>query len=99
MAQVVFYEVSVQVRALCLKMIFDKPPTLKRICECISEVFANNEHVATDMAALVLSVGDGNLGHDMVLDEGDQINFYEDGEDGPVPIGYIDLQTRTLFDA
>ncbi len=88
MVQVV-YESTVQVKNLILKMLFDKPPTLKRICDCVDVVFADNEDVAAGMIALVLSVGDQG----MVMEIQDQINFFEDD----IPIGFIDLQTRTLF--
>ena len=91
----IVYEVTIQVRSLCAKMLFSEKPTLGRICECVSIIFADNEHIEHGMIELLLSIGDDEDRHGTTFEIGDQVNFTEDD----LPIGYMDLKTRTLFHA
>jgi hypothetical protein len=90
--RITLYEITVHVRALIVKMLFNAPPTLKRICDCISTIFANNIEVEQGILALMLSVGDN--GPETVFEVGDEIKFEQDG----TSIGFIGLETRTLFE-
>jgi len=90
--RVIIYEITIEVRQLALKMLFPQPPTIDQICEAIEIVFANNAAVRDGMIELLLnSSGE----RETTFEVGDTIKFQEAGE----PIGFIDLQTRTLFDA
>ncbi len=89
----ILYEVTVQVQQLCVKILFNNIPTLGHVCDAMCQIFANEQRVQHGMIELVLSVGDDN--RDAKLKIGDEIRFVDAG----VPIGHIELQTRTLFDA
>lgn len=88
---IILFEVTVEVRNLVTKMLFNQHPTLERICEVIEDIFANHDKVKGGLVSLVLSVGD----HDTILEVDDLIYF----TDGMERIGFIELKTRTLFHA
>jgi len=88
----ILYEVTVQVQQLCVKILFNNIPTLGHVCDAICQIFADQQCVQHGMIELVLSVGDNS--RDTKLEIGDEIRFTDDTG----PIGYMDLQTRTLFD-
>lgn len=88
---IILYEITVEVRNLAVKMLFNCPPTLGRVCKVVEAIFEQHPDVQTGMVALILSVGDN--ASNTVLDVGDMIQFTED----EIPIGFIGLETRTLF--
>ena len=90
----ILFEVTIQVRNLVTKLLFPQEPSLGSICRVVEQVFADNEKIADGMVSLILSVGDGELGKDTVLEVGDEITFSDDTGQ----IGFLDVQTRTLFD-
>ncbi|MHA2135958.1 MAG: hypothetical protein ACW99J_19030 [Candidatus Thorarchaeota archaeon] len=89
--RITLYEVTVHVRSLIVKMLFNAPPTLRHISSCISTIFADNTDVEKGILALLLSVGDNDS--ETVFEVGDEVKFEEDG----TPIGFVGLETRTLF--
>lgn len=91
----ILYEVTIQVNALCIKMLLDDVPTLGRICECISIMFADNTEIETGVISLLLSIGDDEDRHNTKFLAGDEIRFTEDDK----VIGHMDIQTRTVFSA
>ena len=88
------YEITIEVRNLCVRILFRKPPTLGRICECISTIFADHVQVEEGMIELLLSIGDDEDRRAITFEVGDRVNFTENNES----IGYMELQSRTLFD-
>lgn len=86
-------EITIEIRNLCVKILFDRPPTIGRICECIGDIFTQHPNVERGIIALLLSVGDDKDRRELVLKIGDRIDFSEDDK----PIGYMDMQSRTLF--
>ena len=88
---VVLFEVTVEVRNLCVKLLFKSPPSMGRVCECIECIFSSHEYVKTNLVNMVLSVVDTE---DETLGVDDTRQFREGGE----IIGYIGMATRTLFD-
>lgn len=85
------YEITIEIRNIAVKILFRNPPAFKRICECVSIIFADHPHVEAGMTELVMSTGDELT----VLNVGDRVEFTEDGEG---LVGFMDLQSRTLFD-
>ncbi len=88
------YEIVLEVRNLRVELLFNEPPTLGRICECISDLFSDHPHVEEGIISLLLSIGDHEDRRGTVLKVGDEIKFMDDEEQ----IGCILLRTRTLFD-
>ena len=88
----ILYEMTINVYAVSLKILFPAPPSLTRVCECISEVFASNQSVAEGMSTLVFKAGGEDGKRKFCV--GDEIKFQE----GDKIIGHMELQTRTLFD-
>lgn len=89
MTRTYLYEVTIEVRQLVVKLLFNDAPTIKDVCESIKIVFAKYEHI---------DIRDGmiKLLSEISIDKlavGDKIEFKETFQ----PIGFIDLQTRTLF--
>ena len=93
--RVILYEVTIQVRGLCVRMLFNASPTLGRICDCVSNIFANNQEIELGILNLLLSIGDDEDRRATTFKVGDDIKFVENDQQ----IGYVNLQTRTLFDA
>ncbi len=91
----ILYEITIQVRQFCVKILFNDIPTIGSICDAVSQIFANELHVQKGMLELVLSVGDDTDRRATKLEIGDEVRFTEDDQ----PIGLMDLQTRTLFNA
>ena len=87
------FEITVEVHSLIVKLLFNQPPTIQRVCDAISTVFAGHVDVEQGIIALLLSLSD-NAGS-TVLEVGDEIKFEED----ETPIGFIGLETRTLFES
>lgn len=88
------YEIVLEVRNLRVELLFNEPPTIGRICECISELFSDHAKVEEGIISLLLSVGDDKDRRATVFEVGDEIQFMDDEE----RIGCIFLRTRTLFD-
>lgn len=93
--RIILYEVTIQVRALCVRMLFNSSPTLGQICDIVSHIFANNQEVELGILNLLLSIGDDEDRRNTTFKVGDDVKFVEDSQE----IGFINLQTRTLFDA
>lgn len=90
----IVYEITIEVRNLCVRILFREPPTLGHICHCISTIFADHVQVEEGMIELLLSIGDDDDRRAITFEVGDRVNFTEDDE----TIGYMELQSRTLFD-
>lgn len=90
----IVYEITIEVRNLCVRILFREPPMLGRICECISTIFADHVQVEEGMIELLLSIGDDEDRRYTPFEVGDRVNFTEDDKS----IGYMELQSRTLFD-
>ena len=88
------YEIVLEVRQLRVELLFTDPPTLGRICECISDLFSDHPKAEEGIISLLLSVGDDADRRATKLKVGDEIQFMDDEE----PVGCIFLRTRTLFD-
>lgn len=93
--KIVLYEITIEVRNLVLKMLFNDSPTLGRICECVGMVFADNQEVHHGMVELLLSIGDDSDRSATTFQVGDEIKFMEESQQ----IGFVGLETRTLFEA
>ena len=91
---VIVYEITIEVRNFCVRILFRKPPTLGRICECINTIFEGHTQVKEGMIELLLSIGDDEDRRAHTFEVGDRVNFSENNE----PIGFMELQTRKLFD-
>ena len=91
----ILYEVTIEVQPLMVRILFNAPPTVQRLCEAVETVFAEHTNAKDGLLELILSVGDQEEWKAQVLNVGDVVNFSND--DGP--IGQMDVQTRTLFDA
>ncbi len=89
------YEIVLEVRNLRVEMLYTAPPTIGRVCECISDLFPDHPKVEDGIISLLLSVGDDADRRATVFEAGDEIQFMDDKEQ----IGCILLRTRTLFDA
>lgn len=88
------YEIVLEVRNLRVELLFNEPPTIGRICECISDLFSDHAKVEEGIISLLLSIGDHEDRRATVFEVGDEIAFMDDKEQ----IGCILLRTRTLFD-
>lgn len=87
------YEIVLEVRNLRVEMLYTAPPTIGRVCECISDLFSDHKKVEDGIITLLLSLGDDANRHDTVFEVDDEIQFMDDKEQ----IGCILLRTRTLF--
>ncbi len=92
--QIILFEVTVEVRNLAVKMLFNQPPVIAHVCQKIMLVFKDNIQVATGLAAYVSQKfpGDGDLER---IPPGPDVPIMEDD----APIGFIGMATRSLFRA
>ena len=92
--QLILFEVTIEVRNLALKMLFNQPPTVEVVCEKVFSVFNESPNVALGMTDLIYGVfmDDKSLER---LEVGTEVPFM----DGNTQIGFLDLKTRTLFRA
>lgn len=88
------YEITIEVQHLCVRILFTNPPTIGHICECINIIFADHTHVENGIIELLLSIGDDGNRRAITFEVGDRVNFIENDQ----PIGFLELQSRTLFD-
>lgn len=91
----IIHEVTIEVKQLCVRMLFTGPPSIERICTTIETIFADHTAAKDGLIEIILSVGDQEDWKAQVLNVGDKVTFSDD--DGPM--GFMDVQTRTLFDA
>lgn len=91
----ILYEIVLEVRNLRVEMLYTVPPTIGRICHCISQLFSDHQKVEEGIISLLLSVGDDKDRRATVFEVGDEIKFVENEEQ----IGCVFLRERTLFDA
>jgi hypothetical protein len=92
--KIILFEVTVEVRNLAVKMLFNQPPTVKMVCAAVYIIFSAKRDVAEGLTGFISGVSHGETDLKR-LKVGVSVPFMEEG----TQIGFIDLETRTLFHA